>query len=90
MKLQKIDKALAADLSGNDMIIVYDAGSEIYFMGSIMTNRSMSLDEALNLIGWDEETMDEMTEALGWDGWDYDEITDVWNPAEYLSKIEIR
>ena len=90
MKFQKIDKALAADLSGNDMIIVYDTGSEIYFMGSIMTNRSMSLDEALNLIGWDEETMDEMTAALGWDGWDYDAITDVWNPAEYLSKIEIR
>lgn len=86
MKFQKIDKALAADLSGNDMIIVYDAGSEIYFMGSIMTNHSMSLDEALNLIGWDDEIMTKTVENLGWDGYDYDAISDVWNPEEYLTE----
>lgn len=86
MKFTEITHALAAELKGKDLIIVYEAGDKIYFMGSVITNHSLSLEEALDLIGWDDETMTEAVEKIGWDGYDYDAIAIVWNPEEYLTE----
>lgn len=86
MKFTEITPALAAELKGEDLIIVYEDGDKTFFMGSVMTNHSLSLEEALDLIGWDDEIMTETVENLGWDGYDYDAISDIWKPEEYLTE----
>lgn len=40
-------------------------------LGEIMTNHSMTIDEALECLGVD---MDGFAYANGWDDWDYDDL----------------
>lgn len=40
-------------------------------LGEIMTNHSMTVDEALDCLGID---MDEYALEKGWDDWDYEEL----------------
>lgn len=86
MKFTELTPELAADKKGADIIIVYEAGDKTYFMGSVITNQSLSENEVLDLIGWNDETMTEAVEKIGWDGYDYDAIAIVWNPEEYLAE----
>lgn len=41
-------------------------------LGEVLTNRSLTVEEALDLIGVD---MDQHAEDNGWDGYDYNAIT---------------
>lgn len=41
------------------------------FLGEILTNHSMTVDEALELLDID---MDEFAQEQGWDDWDWEEL----------------
>lgn len=86
MKFIELTPELADNKKGADIIVVYEAGDKTYFMGSVITNQSLSEDEALDLIGWNDETMTEAVEKIGWDGYDYYAINVIWNPEEYLTE----
>lgn len=40
-------------------------------LGEVLTNHSMTVDEALELVGVD---MDKYAEEHGWDDWDWEEL----------------
>ena len=51
----------------DNMKLYYDT----ILLGEIMTNHSMTVDEALDCLGID---MDEYALEKGWDDWDYEEL----------------
>lgn len=59
--------------SGYDgnMFLVYAEGGEFEILGGLFSNHSMTVDEALEVMGID---MDDLVEGLGWDGWDPDAL----------------
>lgn len=71
MKL--IDKELRDQMIADDnLYVVYDThDGDYYLVCSVITNHSMTIDEALDLCGID---MDEEADSEGWDGWDYDDL----------------
>ncbi len=40
-------------------------------LGTVLTNHSMTVDEALEFVGVD---MDEFAQEQGWDDWDWEEL----------------
>lgn len=61
--------APAAGRKENDMLYIYykdETGT--YLIGEITTNRSITVDEALEIAGVD---MDQWADAKGWDGYDW-------------------
>lgn len=50
------------------MYIYYKDETGTYLIGEIMTNRSITVDEALEIAGVD---MDQWADAKGWDGYDW-------------------
>src|SRR5699024_5347574 len=52
---------------------------EDVLVGKVMTNRSLTVDEALELIDFDEQ---EFLEEQGWDGIDYNELKLVYDKKE--------
>lgn len=53
------------------LYIYYKDETGIYLIGKIMTNRSITVDEALEIAG---VNMDQWADAKGWDGYDWDRI----------------
>lgn len=51
--------------------LVYEESGIRIELGKILTNRSMSVDDALQILGID---MDAFTAAQGWDGWNYEAL----------------
>ncbi|RKI90412.1 hypothetical protein D7V94_13335 [Parablautia intestinalis] len=70
--LEKIEQA---EYDGN-MLLVYSDDNVFEIIGGILTNHSMSVDDALELLGVD---MDAWAEGKGWEGWDWEalELLDV-------------
>lgn len=62
--LAKIEQA---DYTGN-ILLVYADDNVFEIIGAILTNHSMSVDDALDLLDVD---MDVWAEEQGWDGWDW-------------------
>lgn len=56
--------------SGN-MLLVYADSDVFEIIGGVLTNHSMSVDDALEVIDVD---MDAWAEKQGWDGWDWDAL----------------
>lgn len=57
------------------MKLYYNDNGNRILLADIMTNHSMSIDDALNLAGID---MDEWAVAQGWDDWDYGALEMEW------------
>lgn len=51
--------------------LVYEENGVRVELGKILTNRSMSVDDALLLLGID---MDKYAEEMGWDGWNWEAL----------------
>lgn len=70
--LKKIDQT---QHSGN-MLLVYADDNVFEIIGGILTNHSMSVDDALDLLDID---MNAWADEQGWDGWDWEslELVDV-------------
>lgn len=51
------------------MLVYRLEGNNVLLMGRVLTNHSMSIDDALNFCDID---MDSVADQLGWDGWDYE------------------
>lgn len=49
-------------------VLIYQDENVVEILGGIMTNHSMSVDDALKLLDID---MDKWSEEQGWDGWDW-------------------
>ena len=49
--------------------LIYTCDGEVFVLGKVLTNHSMSVDEVLRLLGID---MDDFAAAHNWDGWDYE------------------
>lgn len=73
------------------LLLVYRlGGNDVLLMGRILTNHSMSIADAINLVGIN---MNEVADSMGWDGWDYDDIDLLYgddrasvNIVDYLDK----
>lgn len=61
--------------NGNTLL-VYADNNVFEIIGGILSNHSMSVEDALDLLGVD---MDAWADEQGWDGWDYEalELLDV-------------
>lgn len=57
------------------MKLYYNDNGNKILLTEVMTNHSMSVDDALNVAGID---MDEWAEAQGWDNWDYGALEMEW------------
>jgi metal-dependent HD superfamily phosphatase/phosphodiesterase len=57
------------------MKLYYNDNGNKILLAEVMTNHSMSIDDALNLAGID---MDEWAEEQGWDNWDYGALEMEW------------
>ncbi len=64
---EALEKIENANLSGN-MFLVYADDYVFEIIGGILTNHSMSVDDAIDFLGVD---MDAWAEDQGFDGWDY-------------------
>lgn len=65
--LTKIEQA---EHSGN-VLLVYADDNAFEIIGGILTNHSMDVDDALDLLDID---MDAWADAQGWDGWDFESL----------------
>lgn len=54
-------------MEGTGMRLYY----ENILLGEVLTNHSMTVDEAIEFIGID---MDKFAEEQGWDDWDWEEL----------------
>ena len=57
------------------MKLYYNDNGNKILLTEVMTNHSMSIDDALNLAGID---MDKWAEDQGWDNWDYGALEMEW------------
>lgn len=53
------------------LTLVYAEGNIRVELGKILTNKSISIDDALNILGID---MDAFADKQGWDGWNYESL----------------
>ena len=53
------------------LTLVYQEGDVRVELGKILTNKSISIDDALRILGID---MDSFADKQGWDGWDYEVV----------------
>lgn len=65
--LAKIEQT---EYNGN-MLLVYADDNVFEIIGGILTNHSMSVDDALDLLDVD---MDAWAEAQGWEGWNWEAL----------------
>lgn len=54
-----------------NMMLVYADGSTFEIIGGILANHSMSVDDAIDLLGID---MDAWADGQGWEDWDYEAL----------------
>lgn len=57
------------------MKLYYNDNGNKILLTEVITNHSMSIDDALNLSGID---MDKWAEGQGWDNWDYEALEMEW------------
>lgn len=67
--LEKVEEYMK-DSHASDLL-VYAEYDVFEILGGILTNQSMSVDDALDLLGVD---MDAFAEEQGWDGWNYEAL----------------
>lgn len=67
---EALEKIGQTEHDGN-LLLVYADGDVFEIIGGILTNHSMSVDDALEVIDVD---MDAWAEKQGWDGWDWDAL----------------
>jgi len=61
--------------------LIYKDGNALVILGNIETNQSLSVDEALALLGIDPDAY--FIGVLGWDDWDYNDLElDYSQPVE--------
>lgn len=67
---EALAKIESKEYNGN-LLLAYADSSTFEIIGSILANHSLSIDDALSLLGVD---MDSFSAGMGWDDWDWDAL----------------
>ncbi len=68
--VEALEKIEQTEYNGN-MLLVYADDNAFEIIGGILTDHSMSIDDALDLLGVD---MDVWAGDKGWEGWDWEAL----------------
>ena len=70
-KLQQIEKYVVNNDSKANMILAYSEGDTFEILGGIMTNHSINVDYAMDLL---DVNMDNFADEQGWESWNYEAL----------------